>query len=69
MAQISGDGFLPLPNVRDKAHYFVTLIGAYYDDYLWYQAAKQQSSSSIVLAMQLNNSFAYLTIFIHWADS
>ena len=43
----------------------ITLFGADYDEYLKYQASKQQSSSSIAYVAQPGNSFACLTQLSH----
>ncbi|OIT30712.1 hypothetical protein A4A49_43700, partial [Nicotiana attenuata] len=42
----SGDGILPTPDVKDTSSHSITLTGADYNDYLRYQASKQQSSTS-----------------------
>ncbi|OIT02048.1 hypothetical protein A4A49_56809, partial [Nicotiana attenuata] len=42
----SGDGILPTPDVKDRSSHSITLTGADYNDYLQYQASKQQSSTS-----------------------
>ena len=43
----------------------ITLFGADYDEYLKYQASKQQLSSSIAYVAQPGNSFACLTQSSH----
>ena len=61
VAQSQGDGILPLPTAQSQEHNSVTLCGADYDEYLKYQALKQQSSSSMASVAPPVNSFACLT--------
>ncbi|XP_075075263.1 uncharacterized protein LOC142162667 [Nicotiana tabacum] len=57
----SGDGILPTPDVKDRSSHSITLTGTDYNDYLQYQASKQQSStSSTACTVQPGNSFAYV---------
>ena len=42
----TGDGLIPLLDAKDQQHNFITMSEADYNEYLQYQAVKQQSSSS-----------------------
>ncbi|XP_058000152.1 uncharacterized protein LOC110645158 isoform X2 [Hevea brasiliensis] len=46
VAQTHGDGLLPLPKANDQQSDSIVLTGTNYNEYLQYQATKQQSSSS-----------------------
>ena len=65
VAHSQGDGILPLPTAQSQGHNSVTLSGADYDEYLKYQALKQQSSSSMASVAPPGNSFACLTQSSH----